>query len=224
MKSRLTFCISCMLACVAIIGATALLLAVPRPEQGPPHDSTVTASITYFPAGALGSSTNFFSEYLSRLKEPSLLAGIEESASFSYRLDFWSGQHARFIVVRLLQKKDGSIQITTIEQSASPVVDRRAQYSASDIECQKFLNLVETTRFWSMPTVEQWGSKNGPRPYQFDSSTWVFEGVRNGKYHVVIRDGPKPSPFTEMVRFLAKDLGKLDESVIPRALPAGLIR
>jgi hypothetical protein len=196
------------------------LLRVPGPQQGPPHDSTATAGTTYFPAGALGGFTNFFSEYLSRLDEPSLLNGIEESGAVSYRLDFWSGQHARFIVVRLLLKRDGKIQITTIEQSRSPVVDRRAQYSASDIECQKFLNLVETARFWSMSTVEQRQSKDGPRPYRIDASNWVFEGVRNGKYHVVIREGPELSPFTEMVRFLAKDLGKLDESSIPHASPA----
>jgi hypothetical protein len=45
---------------------------------------------------------------------------------------------------------------------------------------------------------------------------WLFEGVRDGSYHVVYRHSPDPGPFTQMVGFLAKNLAKVDDSWIPR--------
>ncbi|HUJ31362.1 MAG TPA: hypothetical protein VLY23_08790 [Candidatus Acidoferrum sp.] len=50
-----------------------------------------------------------------------------------------------------------------------------------------------------------------------DGEIWLFEGIREGKYHVVYRHLPEPSSFTEMVHLLAKDLAKLDDSWVPKA-------
>jgi hypothetical protein len=83
----------------------------------------------------------------------------------------------------------------------------------------RFLQRVEKSDFWSMPTLETEDPDPHRRVYKIDAGQWVFEGARKGEYHVAFREGPQSSPFTEMVSFLAKQIAKLDESVIPHALP-----
>jgi hypothetical protein len=83
--------------------------------------------------------------------------------------------------------------------------------------------MVEDAKFWAMPAMEQENPDPHRKPYKLDASPWVFEGVRNRSYHVVIRHGLEPNPFTEMVHFLAKDLARLDKPTISQASPAPLI-
>jgi hypothetical protein len=62
------------------------------------------------------------------------------------------------------------------------------QCEVSAPEVSKFLALVKSIDFWNIP----------PRldsPPDFDGSTWVLEGVRNGAYHVVSRQSPKDGDF-----------------------------
>ena len=125
------------------------------------------------------------------------------------------GQHWRLLALRLSVNPDGSTGITCIEESGAPSNAHRAQLTDSDANVKKFLQLVEKADFWSMPSVEPEIVASGRRDYKLDAGPWVFEGVRNGSYYFVVRRGPKTSPFTEMVHFLAKDLAKLDESTIP---------
>lgn len=79
----------------------------------------------------------------------------------------------------------------------------------------RFLECVKRADFWQLPTREL------PEPQIPDGSYWYLEGVRHGDYHMVYRRDPegRPGPFTDMGRYLAKDLAQLDDSVIsiPRA-------
>lgn len=49
-----------------------------------------------------------------------------------------------------------------------------------------------------------------------DGSYWFLEAVRHGEYHMVYRRTPelKPGRFTDIGRYLAKDLAQLDDSKI----------
>ena len=98
-------------------------------------------------------------------------------------------------------------------------MNQHTQRTATREEVDQFFRTIEKAGFWSMPTAEPENPNPDRRAIKLDAGNWVFEGVRGGAYHVVFREGPEPSPFTEMVRFLAKDLAKVDESAVPRALP-----
>jgi hypothetical protein len=160
---------------------------------------------------------DFFSSYLSHFGEPSLFTAAQDPSAHSYRLDWLSSQHGYVLVVRILLNPDGGAEVIAIEESGKPDALQRTQNRLSGADVKKFLQLVEKADFWTMPA-------ENPDPrrkaYKFDASPWVFEGVRNGSYHVVRRLSPNSSPFTEMVRFLAKDLAKLDDSAIPHAYPS----
>ena len=45
---------------------------------------------------------------------------------------------------------------------------------------------------------------------------WFLEGTRDSEYHLVYRRSPeaKPSPYTDIGRYLSKDLAKLPDSTI----------
>ena len=74
---------------------------------------------------------------------------------------------------------------------------------------------MEYAHFWSMPTTKRQTSTL-PK-YDAAPSQWVFKGARNGAYHMVIRKGPQPNRFNEMVQVLAKDLARLPDAATPRA-------
>jgi hypothetical protein len=70
-----------------------------------------------------------------------------------------------------------------------------------------------------MSSVEPEDPDPRHRTISLDTVDWVFEGARAGTYHVVFRESPKASPFTDMVKFLARDLAKLDEATVPQPRP-----
>lgn len=210
----------CWLACMVTLCTTAFLFAGSTPQQGVAQSSSTTKAVVYFPPDAIdGFASGFFSSNLSFIGEPSLLAAAQDPSALSYRVDWLAAQTGYVVVVRLSLNADGSATTISTVQPGVPGVRHKTQNSVCDADVKKFVQMVENANFWSMPTIEQENPKAGRRAYKMDASTWVFEGVRNGSYHVVSRRGPEQSPFTEMVRFLAKDLAKLDEPSVPRAYP-----
>jgi hypothetical protein len=206
------------LACSTALCAAVFLFSGSNPQQGVPQSSasSATKAALYFPSGAVDGFANLFSDYLSRIDEPSLLAAAQDPSAISYRFESLAGQSGQMLAVRLSLNPDGSARIFTREESGTPRVLHRTEKSVPAAGVNKFLQLVEKASFWSMPAIEPENSDARRKAYKMDASTWVFDGVRTGGYHVVFRQGPEPSPFTEMVHFLEKDLAKLDESVIPR--------
>jgi hypothetical protein len=207
------------LACSTGLCATAFLFSGLNSRQGVPQSSasSATTPALYFPSGAVDGFAHFFSDYLSRIGEPSLLAAARDPSVISYRFESLGGQTGRMLAVRLSLNPDSSARISAAEESGTPRVLHRTKNSASAADVNKFLQLVEKAGFWSMSASEPENPDARRRVYKMDVSTWTFEGVHNGRYHVVFRSGPEQSPFTDMVHFLARDLAKLDESVIPRA-------
>ena len=130
-------------------------------------------------------------------------------------------QSPSLLVVRFDLNPDGTAAITTIfstiDTSGRVKPQSTTSRSVDSIEVNHFLRSVEYADFWSMPEIK---NENSALPkYDAGSSRWVFEGVRDGGYHVVFRQGPEANRFTEMAQVLARDLAKLTGSAIPRAVP-----
>jgi type IV pilus assembly protein PilP len=64
------------------------------------------------------------------------------------------------------------------------------QYDVSAPEVSKFLALLKSAEFWNMlPEPDS--------PPDWDGSTWILEGIRNGEYHVVSRRSPEQGEFRD---------------------------
>ena len=214
------------IGCTATLCTTVLLLAGPRPQQSVPGSAPRQGNnaASYFPNGTVNSFADFFSSYLSSIGEPSLLASAKGPSTVSYRLVCMGCQTPNLLVVRLSLNPDGSAAVTTtsatLNISGPSTIGDKIQHSVTAAEADQFFKLIEKAGFWSMPSDEPENPDPHHRSYKLHPGHWVFEGARRGSYHVVYREGPKQSPFTEMVRFLAKNLAKLDEPTIPYAPPA----
>jgi hypothetical protein len=199
------------LSSTAALFMAVLVLVAPHVRQegskAPPNSPT--EAVVYFTPGAIGWHTNLFSQVLSQFNEPSLLAAAQDSSALSYRFESMAGQKWQFLVVRVSISSDGSARVFAVELSGTPPILHRTEHSASAADVKKFLQLVDRADFWSMRATE---SGQG---YYRDSGSLVFEGVRNGTYHVVVRDGGQGRPFVDMMHFLAVELAKLGESDIP---------
>ncbi len=168
----------------------------------------------YFPASPPDWPTkSVFSHFLSYMGEPSLLDKANDNNALVFRVSFFRSQHGTVVAVRLVVDTDGTARITSAV-SSTPVQRTKDNVSAAGIE--KFQQLVEKAGFWSMRVTEPVSPlDNGRKVYVLDGMPWLMEGVRNGKYHFVFRENPVvPSSFTEIGRYLTKDLAKLDDSVI----------
>jgi len=74
------------------------------------------------------------------------------------------------------------------------------QYNVSAPEVSKFLALLKSTDFWNMlPEPDS--------PPDYDGSTWILEGIRNGETHVVSRRSPKQGRFRDTGLLLMKYVG-----------------
>ena len=189
---------------------TAILLLGADFQQNQTPDSTrsIPDAPLYFPPDLPMSS--FFSQYLAFVGEPSLLETSKNTNVVSYRLSWLGSQTGRVVAVRLIVNSDGSGEVISAVASGIPWVVRKWNNAVSASDLQRFLQLVEDGKFWSLRPTEH------NRGYGLDGTVWIVEGVRNGSYHCVYRWSPDelPSQFTEIGRYLAKDLAKLDDSTI----------
>jgi hypothetical protein len=190
---------------------TALSCAAISQQDTPKSTSRQASQPTqYFPEGVVASFTRFFAEYLQFFDEPSLLPGAQDRTVVSYRFESWMRRGSQILVVRLSLNPDGSARVVTVDQSGNPAAVHRTERTAPAVDVKKFLELIEKANFWSTSTID-----NNQRQI-YDGVPWIFEGLRDGKYHVVIRDDWPSSPSNELLRYLTIDLGKVDASGIPR--------
>jgi hypothetical protein len=194
---------------VALCVTSIMLLGADFKQSQSPDSTRATSDApVYFPPDLPVSS--FFSQYLAFLGEPSLLEISKNKAVVSYRLSWLGGQTGRVVAVRLIVNSDGGGEVVSEAASGSPSVVHKGSNVISAADLERILQLVEDGKFWSMRSTEQ------NRGYQLDGTVWIVEGVRNGSYHCVYRRSPdaEPGQFSEIGRYLAKDLAKLDDSTI----------
>lgn len=199
-------------ASVVVLSVSTALSCAPISQQEPSKSTSQQASqpIQYFPEGVVANFTRFFAEYLHFFDEPSLLPAIQDRTVVSYRFESWMRRGSQILVVRLSLNPDGSARVVTVDQSGNPAAVHRTERSAPAVEVKKFLELIEKANFWSTSTM-----RNDQRE-AYDGVPWVLEGLREAKYHAVIRDDWPSSPSNELLRYLTIDLAKVDASGIPR--------
>ena len=164
--------------------------------------SIVTVSappdVPYFPAGVFDSedkqhndSTDaVYSRYLRAMEEPSLskLAKDDQTAC-AFRLLWVPSFHHR-ISVRIV-KSGGKFVLHAVEldgkegeETGKVVVKKRA--NLTEDQWTWLLVYLERSRFWKTPTSVKMDLKTG---IDQDGDQLVYEGVEEGKYHVVDRNG-----------------------------------
>ncbi|HUJ29892.1 MAG TPA: hypothetical protein VLY23_01330 [Candidatus Acidoferrum sp.] len=212
-----------------LVGAAAVCLLTafinhPQNQESTTKKRTLPDATTwkYFPQASAHDAMPYIAEFLNSSGEASLLAAAQNPAAVSYRFDAWLLPSGSFRAIRFLLNSDGSATIVKflvpgpIEPLAAPRPNKvELKVSAEDAE--KFLAFVDTSGFWSMPTVQP-PNPTPPKYYVLDGAFWVFEGVRGGSYHVVYRWNPNAGPLTELVQSLGKDLAGLNESEIPSGI------
>jgi len=208
-------------AVTAALCTTALLFASSGSRQTTPQTPSPTAdkAATYFPPGLFNGIDFYIADFLSRAGEPSLRCAAQDPSVLSYRLSFMGFVPERTLAVRLFVDSGGTARISSAKGSVSTQALHKAANTVSVADVHKFLRRVDKANFWSMPANEPENPDPRRGVYKVDASVWIFEGVRNGTYHVVVRRGPESSPFTEMVLFLTNDLAGLDVRASPRSSP-----
>jgi hypothetical protein len=201
-----------LFASIAILSVSTALWCAPISQQDTPRSTSQQPNqpIQYFPEGLVANFTRFFAEYLRFFDEPSLLPEAQDRTVVSYRLESLLLRGHKVLVVRLSLNPDGSAKVITVDQSGNPAAVHRTERTAPAAETKKFLELIAKANFWSMSAID-----NNQRQV-YDGVPWTFEGLRDGKYHLVIRDDWPPGQSSELLRYFTIDLGKVDASEIPR--------
>lgn len=110
-------------------------------------------------------------------------------------------------MLRLSIQSDGSGELTTKVTSGDGVVLLNKTDKISEAEVEKFYAVAKRSNFWRLPTAEV------DEVRFLDGTRWALEAIRDGTYHIVYRRNPAPSLYTEVGRYLAKNLAKLDDSI-----------
>jgi hypothetical protein len=176
---------------------------------------SVGAQSPYFPKGAFSSDTqedkfvsNWYSNNLTALKEPSLFALRETQSLESYRF-VWLRTFHHPVAIRLDLKADGTGILTTKIASGAggynpgALVVKQTRLLASE-EIQSVLKRVTESNFWSLSTT--WAEDRRGE----DGSEWIFEGVRKNQYHVVTKWAPKEGPIHQIGLLFLVTLARLD--------------
>jgi hypothetical protein len=141
--------------------------------------------------------------------EPSLVDAAKNKPSDSYRF-LWLRSFHQPIAIRLTIRPDGTAQLTGIEMSGKGGYDPGIVATTQIIEISQdqthqFQDLLQTTEYWSMPTVDVRLHEERIR----DGAEWILEGARDGCYHVVARLSPQNGTYREACLYLLK-LSKIE--------------
>jgi hypothetical protein len=155
--------------------------------------------------------------YLRKIGEPPVLKSADNPEAHSYRL-IWIAVYPKseIVVLRLEIAKEGAaklfVKVTSFD-GETIILNKEDRVSIAAVD--RFLEFVNRGDFWQLPTRET------PERLVKDGTYWYLEGAHQGRYHMVYRRAPELNPgrFTDIGRYLARDLALLDDSIInvPRA-------
>lgn len=144
----------------------------------------------YFPGGVLANDSQY-SRNLKALREPSLWELSQKDPHADVYRFLWLRSFHHPISIRIVVRPNGSGRInarmTSGKGGFEPGGIRR--YSTSWLRkglTQEFLAAFGNVDFWNQPTLLP--AVKGAS--QLDGAQWIFEGVHDGKYHVIDRRSP----------------------------------
>jgi hypothetical protein len=158
------------------------------------------------PAGNVWARDN--ARYLHLMGEKPLVETAGPRARQVYRLLVDTRPYGIPVVMRLLIAPDGTGEVIG-KIGHSPrfpdvlTVNRIATVSQAEID--EFLKLLADSGFWSMPVFET----IDPHHVMMGEPGWMFEGEKEGSYHVVCRGTSSLAYVKKAVMFLV-DVSKLD--------------
>lgn len=174
------------------------------------------ANPQYFPTGVFSqypdlsdSRSRWYAKHLRAMSEPSLLDTAKNKSSNIYRF-LWLRSFHQPIAIRLTIRPDGAGQLIGVEMTDKSgydpgVIATTQVVEVSQDQIGQFQDLLQTTEYWSMPTVD-------PRLHEErirDGAQWILEGARDGRYHVVARLSPRNETYREACLYLLK-LSKIE--------------
>jgi hypothetical protein len=156
----------------------------------------------YFPSGILGKNADedefrnqWYSKHLTALQEPSLLKISKNDATAEeYRfLYLRTGDHP--ISVRIVVRPDHTAKLISKETSGKGGYEpgrltRNREDHLSKLQTESFLSAPDDLSFWTLPTLHEQEDKN---VVHLDGAQWIFEGLKEGRYHIVDRWSPERS-------------------------------
>lgn len=166
------------------------------------------AGPAYFPPGVLSSNawgSHYLSEWYSkplRAMGEAPMFYAEDQWAESYRF-LWLPSFHPAIAVRVW--KCGSERLIAFKELSG-----RAGYEPGKLkhsysrrlttgEWREFKRLLEDSCFWNLPTEEEILGDDGAR--------WIFEGVKEGRYHIVDRWSPTNGSYHELCLYMMKLYG-----------------
>lgn len=148
----------------------------------------------YFPTGVFSGfpelsdfDARWYAKHLRTMKEPSLLEAAKDEKIVAYRF-LWLRAFDHPVSIRVAVRPNGSALLTAMETDGAGgyqggTISHDQTFEISTDQVMELSRLLGKVDFWSLQTEER---KPGAR----DGAQWIFEGVRGGKYHVIVRWSP----------------------------------
>ena len=142
------------------------------------------------------------------MHEPSLFEGQTDTRLFAYRF-LWLRSFHHPVSIRMVIQGDGQALVTTkIADGAGGyepgrLISNTSRYLTKE-QTSFFVERIAGSGFWDAPTREV-----SPGVVNLDGAEWIFEGVKDGKYHVLDRWSPKEGPMHDIGIMMLIDVAKL---------------
>jgi hypothetical protein len=175
--------------------------------------STATAQ-KYFPDFSFHEDSRLDKQFaksriscLTAMSEPSLLEMSQQKALTSFRFT-WLPAWDRPISVRVILKADGTSDLKAKSVQGSywkpGKLDLAKDVALTNQQTAELLGLIEAAGFWTLPSRVPTSGRDG--------ADWLFEGVKDGRYHLTERWSPNPGNYRNLGLFLIKLSGLRDSA------------
>ena len=174
------------------------------------------AQSSYFPASVLGENAKvdtlkieWYSKFLTAMREPSLWEASKTQKTQTYRF-LWLRSFDHPVSIRLDVKADGTALLTTKVSRGQGgyepgrLITNRTQRLDRE-RTSWVLGRIEELKFWTLPT----NPPPDPDVVGVDGAQWIFEGVKDGTYHVVDRWSPEKGEVRSLGIMMLLDLARL---------------
>jgi hypothetical protein len=178
--------------------------------------SLCSGQTNYFPTGVFGENAKvntfkveWYSKFLIAMREPSLWEASKTQTPQSYRL-LWLRSFHNPVCARLDVKQDGTAVITTRIASGQGGYEpgRLTTNRTERIGRERtswVLDRIAELNFWTLPT----NPPPNPDVVGVDGAQWIFEGVKDGTYHMVDRWSPDKGEVHSLGIMMLLDLANL---------------